>query len=494
MEYIPLAINVSNFIDSYRNIGYTVETAIADIIDNSIFAKATELHVDMELYDSYWKEPTIKIIDNGHGMKNEELIEAMRLACRSPLEVRDSADLGRYGLGLKSASFSQCKVVTVISKVGDEISCKQWDLDHVKEVNKFEINNLQIEAEYANQIIPFPSGTAVIWSKIDGLTCLSVGDNIKKEKEWNHKMLGVYHHIAITYKDFDDSIFFFFNDNKIEMWDPFLVSNPNTVIIAEEGTYLGDTYIPIKSYILPNKLSPKEQDEASFNSSMNDLQGFYIYRNKRLIKYGTWLGLPKLVKKEAYRLARIRIDIDNSMDALWSIDIKKETAICPASLTDTLLSYAKKAQTESMKVFRSKGKTLRRKGTDSSKNLFFWEQKMYNGKPCYYINKNHPLISDFEESLDTEQKGVFKTLIKCFEGYIPVMSILQTESTQNGKYIDNMYENLTIEELKTCFDSSVKNLINTQNINYEEAVNVCLAIEPFITYQEQISKLIEEEL
>ena len=102
MEYIPLAINVSNFIDSYRNIGYTVETAIADIIDNSFFAKATELHVDMELYDSYWKEPTIKIIVMVTGMKNEESqLKAMRLAC--PLSFRSTRFLqilGRYCLGL----------------------------------------------------------------------------------------------------------------------------------------------------------------------------------------------------------------------------------------------------------------------------------------------------------------------------------------------------------------------------------------------------------
>jgi len=125
--------NVGNLITSLRDIGYTFEIAVADVIDNSISAHAKNIHIFAVTHPS----TIVSILDDGKGMTNEELIEAMRLATQNPLNVRSEFDLGRFGLGLKTASFSQCKKLTVASKKNGVFSIKQWDLDFISDQNEW---------------------------------------------------------------------------------------------------------------------------------------------------------------------------------------------------------------------------------------------------------------------------------------------------------------------------------------------------------------------
>lgn len=112
---------------STRAIGYSLEAAIADIIDNSIAAKAGKVQLSFfPVGDAY-----VSILDNGTGMDDAQMNIAMQYGSKSPTETRDSSDLGRYGLGLKTASLSQCRVLTVISKQGDQVIGRRWDLDYV---------------------------------------------------------------------------------------------------------------------------------------------------------------------------------------------------------------------------------------------------------------------------------------------------------------------------------------------------------------------------
>jgi len=127
--------NLKNFIKSLRDVGYTFEIAVADILDNSISASATEI----KIYTVPKPDLVFYMLDNGKGMSNDELLEAMRLATKNPDDERDKKDLGRFGLGLKTASFSQCKKLTVISKKDNDISIKQWDLDYISEVNEWKL-------------------------------------------------------------------------------------------------------------------------------------------------------------------------------------------------------------------------------------------------------------------------------------------------------------------------------------------------------------------
>ena len=113
--------------ESTRAIGYSLEAAIADIIDNSVAAKAGKVQLSFfPVGDAY-----VSILDNGTGMDDAQMNIAMQYGSKSPTETRDSSDLGRYGLGLKTASLSQCRVLTVISKQGDQVIGRRWDLDYV---------------------------------------------------------------------------------------------------------------------------------------------------------------------------------------------------------------------------------------------------------------------------------------------------------------------------------------------------------------------------
>ena len=128
-EYDDCAPDASAMVESMRAYGYTLSTAIADLVDNSIAAKCKNVWLSFE-----WggQNSWISVTDDGKGMSEKVLVNAMRLGSLSPLEERDPSDLGRFGLGLKTASFSQARRLTVISRTRSvQESIRRWDLDHL---------------------------------------------------------------------------------------------------------------------------------------------------------------------------------------------------------------------------------------------------------------------------------------------------------------------------------------------------------------------------
>ena len=489
MRYVECDINAGNFIDSYRNIGYSIETAITDVIDNSIFAQATEIKVDM-IWDPYGsKEPFVRISDNGIGMTDEELHEAMRLACRSPLSVRDSRDLGRFGLGLKSASFSQCRRFTVISRIKEGIACKQWDIDQIKDKG-FQLIDCTPSEIGLDDSIPKGTGTTVVWQNMDHLNIPDELSPEKKDRLWTEILKKVYTHIQITYGDFKNKITFLFNGNTIKLWSPFAIEGVN--ITTDEEIPFVNGFVRVRTYILPKTMSVEDMNTATLGKSMNEMQGFYVYRSNRLIKYGGWLDLQKMENKEAFRLARIRLDIDNSMDDAWQIDVKKENAVCPPALVDKLVSYAKQARTDSRKIFRSKGRTLRRKAEDN-KSTFLWTYGSKDGKAYYEINRTNPLIKAFNDGLDDDQQRSFQLLLKAIENHIPVMSILETESVSGGNYVENhpTFE-ITDKEIADTFESLVESSTRCDGLTLDEAIEFISSTEPFTSHTEIIDDVIRK--
>ena len=151
-KYEECAPKPEAMINSLRAFGYDLSMAIADLVDNSIFAKAKNIAIDYDWNDGV---PWIRISDDGLGMTEARLKEAMRLGSQSPLEERAKGDLGRFGLGLKTASFSQCKMLTVCTrtaKSGSAIRC--WDLDHVRVSRKWELR--KIEPKHADETLANP--------------------------------------------------------------------------------------------------------------------------------------------------------------------------------------------------------------------------------------------------------------------------------------------------------------------------------------------------
>jgi len=156
-KFIDATPSAALLIESIRDIGYTIETAIADLIDNSISASAK--NIEIYLIDDSDGNPILSIQDDGIGMSDEELKLAMRLGSKDPNIKRPKDDLGRFGLGLKTASFSQCRELTVETYKEGKMTSLTWDLDEVKKQNAWVV----IENEPGE----LKQGTKIIWKKID---------------------------------------------------------------------------------------------------------------------------------------------------------------------------------------------------------------------------------------------------------------------------------------------------------------------------------------
>ena len=195
MKSVELPPYAPTLIESTRAIGYSLEAAIADIIDNSIAAGAS----NVDLFFFPIDEEYVAVLDNGRGMDENELTFAMQYGSKNPLEERSKEDLGRFGLGLKTASLSQCRVLTVVTKVDDLLLARRWDIDYVSKTGKWSLlilddNEIQ-KMPNIEQLIKYKTGTLVIWQKLDRLK----KGEINFEQELGRKIDNVSEHLSLVY-------------------------------------------------------------------------------------------------------------------------------------------------------------------------------------------------------------------------------------------------------------------------------------------------------
>lgn len=471
----PAEPEASSMIETFRAIGYSVQSAVADIIDNSISASAKNIWVDFG-----WKGSTtwLSIKDDGIGMNSDELIQAMRPGSRNPKEERSIKDLGRFGLGLKTASFSQCRQLSVISKkeMLNPI-CWTWDLDFVSTKKKWDLIDyipLGFESCLNNDL----SGTIVIWNDLDRLTQNLKEDDKSAYNKFLQGMGNVKKHLGMVFHRFieNNRIKIYFQEKLVEAWNPFFIDNSATQKFPEDP--LQNNNVKIRGFVLPHRsrLTEVEFRNAEGPRGWNDQQGFYIYRNERLLLGGEWLGMFR--KEEHYKLARIMVDLPNKFDAEWQIDIKKSVARPPIFLRDQLKAYANKVRSQAVEVYRHKGKVLQRKYT-ASQFQPVWQEKIRNGKRLYEINRDHPLIT-------TLYSKELKSLLRLLEETVPIPLIVINESEHPDSFIRPFEKTVSTELrelLKAAYNSLLKN--NTK----EQAKSKLLMTEPFNEYPELIVHL-----
>jgi hypothetical protein len=314
--------NLSNFLSSFREIGYLSEIALADILDNSVSFKATQIKIKA------LEEPRkrISICDNGDGMNEAKLEEAMRLSSSSPNDLRDKHDLGRFGLGLKVASFSQCKKLTVFSKTRDcGINGLQWDLDYIAATNDWYalVPDFNKYKDEVNELSQLESGTQVIWEDIDKFENIDFREEIDK----------IINHLGLVFHKYIDGIdgkklTITINNNFVKSINPFFPGSARQKLQEYRFLYPKGKVV-VTPYILPhhNNVSEIEYKKHALAEGYLKTQGFYLYRNSRLLTWGNWWGLAQ--STEALKLVRIEIEIPNTMDSEWNIDLKKSTARPP---------------------------------------------------------------------------------------------------------------------------------------------------------------------
>lgn len=471
----------ASMIETFRAIGYSLETAVADIIDNSISADSKNIWLN-----SVWKgeDSVITIYDDGNGMNAEELIEALRPGAKHPLDDRQEGDLGRFGLGLKTASFSQCRMLSVISKRAGYASVYySWDLDYVNDSCQWELLKY-IPSEFEHSLDDKVSGTLVIWSKIDRL--LPKGTTTLDENamaKFTESMECVKKHIAMTFHRFieDKQVKLYAWNKPIKPWNPFLASESATQVFPEDYISNGAT---MKGYILPHKsrISEEVYKYGEGQNGWGAQQGFYVYRGRRLLLAGDWLGLFR--KEDHYKLARIQIDLSNNLDAEWQIDIKKSTARPPLACKDQLKSYALKVRNQACEAFRHRGRIIKQRSGQTFQPL--WLDKKKGDKWSFIVNREHEIIKEYKDLAQTEPEKAIDMLLRFVEETIPTKTIFIKESAQ-GDNQAKPFEGDT-QDIKNTIEIIFRNQVK-QGKSIEQAKQMLINLEPFNNYPELIETI-----
>lgn len=489
MELIP---DAHLLLMSLRSVGYKTETAIADIIDNSISAEATEVHVDF-----IWGGNNSKIFiwDNGHGMSHDELITSMRIGSANPLDERASNDLGRFGMGMKTAAFSLGKRLFVMTKNGDDVSNATWDLSFIENSQDGKWNLLVNgdATKYQNLIAgvgDLPGFTMLV---IDELDRLIDSDNLEKSKKSFFRIVeNVKKHVGMIFHRFieEDGLQIFFGEDLVEAWNPFIINNSATQELSEEEHWELDKKIVIQPYVLPHKTkfsNAEEYENAQGHKGWNAHQGVYVYRNRRLLVYGTWFDFLK--KEPAFNLARIKLDITSASDYDWKIDIKKSVATPPLYIRDMLERAIMVCTSSSAKVYNSRGAYSK---NPTAQHLgYVWEQRKNRaGAYSFYVNKKHPLLIEINKRLDDDGKDILKAYMALIESYAPFM-----QSGLAG-YIGDSKKNLIDESEKAADIMEAKSYIRRyleNGFSREEVENIVLGMPNYKYIEDELKILFEEE-
>jgi len=426
----------------------------------------------------------LAIVDDGIGMDRFTLIEAMRPGSQNPLDSRDKNDLGRFGLGLKTASFSQCRKLTVASSQSGDRTAALWDLDYVAEQNDWSLQlpeKEDIDSLYMSDRLE-ENGTLVIWDNTDRILDDTVSEKI--EHIVYEKMQDLQKHLELVFHRYlsgKDKINIYINDTALKPFDPFFTSHPATDELQEEIIQVNGEKVHIQPYLLPHytKVSAQDYEYYAGTGGYIKNQGFYVYRNKRLLISGTWFRL--IPQSEMYKLARIKIDLPNSLDHLWKIDVKKSHASPPAIIKNRLKKIIEKIAGASTRVYKSRGARLTRS------DVAFWERYSARGEIRYTINKSHPMIDTFVKHLNREQKHEFSEILDLIADFFP-KDALYADLGNNPKdvVLENTVSNTELEE-KALF--LYRNRIFTM-----ENLDLLNKMEPFNKYTKNWEKFFAEQI
>jgi hypothetical protein len=470
-------------LESMRAIGYSFEAALADIIDNSISAGARNIEVRFSPYG----DPFVAVIDDGYGIPPEKLVAAMRHGSSDPRVQRSRSDLGRFGLGLKTASLSQCRRLTVVSKVNGSLSAKRWDLDIIEQREDWILLGLTELAIRSlpniNDLLELSSGTMVLWQSFDRL---SAGE-LSIESALGQRMDGAREHLALVFHRFLSPekpylpVKILLNGNPVAALDPFLKSHRGTQALPEEQILVDGDPVTIAPFILPHisKLSMADLTIAGGEEGLRRNQGFYVYRNRRLLIWGSWFRLIR--QEEITKLARVRIDIPNTLDHLWTIDVRKSAAHPPQAVRERLKTIISRIAEGSRRVYTFRG----RKAT-SDDVLHAWERLTTRTGVEYTINREHPLIKAVEAITDDHYQQLIQRLLRTIETTFPFDAAYADMASERRPSVEDpagKYEEL-FSLISTMLDA-----LGRDSEYAKQLIKSLCSIEPFSFHPEETSTI-----
>jgi len=484
----------SCILESLRGLGYTLSTALADLIDNSIAADATQVEVQIHSEDG---ERWITLTDDGRGMDDAALEAAMRLGARDPRAERAANDLGRFGLGLKTASFSQGRRLTVASKrLGGVVSCLRWDLDLLKDGDGHDWTLFEGPAAGSElrveQLASMNSGTVVLIEKLDRLVDGQhrTDDLIRLLDELDAHLAMVFHRLLVPGRaGFRITL----NGRAVKGWDPFLLGHPGKALESPEYSLIGGSPVRAQLHVLPHRdlLSDREFTDAAGPGGWIQQQGIYVYRNKRLLVAGGWLGLGDggrtWTRDEPHRLTRIRLDILNTEDVDWKIDVRKSTATPPLRLRRQLIRLVGEARTEARRAFAGRGVQFRSDSRDEQKLPDPWTTVRATSGTSYKVARDHALVASILDRAGPLKPDLL-ALLRLLEETLPVQRIwidtAEEKETPRTGFAD-AGETEVMDTLRALFES----LTQFSRLTVHEARARLLRTPPFGSYAKLINTL-----
>lgn len=343
IEILPSA---ARLVSALRDVGYDFVGAVADLVDNSIAAKASRVDIDAN-FDS--GDPWVSIADNGNGMSSAGIDESLRFGSKRRYEEED---LGKFGLGLKTASLSQARRVTVASRAcgGKTVNVRVLDLDEMIDSDTWSIKTAPksslpsaIKSHLQN------TGTTVLWSKLDRLLPYKVQNGERARRAFLDRLEQLDQHLGMVFHRFIEGgidtpsgkrVSVYINGAKVKPWDPFARKEKHTKEMDPEefdviqGGIAG--IVTLRPFILPNRhqFSSPMAHELSGRGRWNDSQGLWVYRSNRLIQDGGWRYLR--ANDEHTKYARAALDFSPDLDEVFGINIAKMRVNLPRSLKDSV--------------------------------------------------------------------------------------------------------------------------------------------------------------
>lgn len=468
-------------LESLRAIGYSFEAALADIIDNSIAAQATRVDVQFRTQPN----PYVAIIDDGSGMSPDALVEAMRHGGLGPNQERSATDLGRFGLGLKTASLSQCRRLLLATCKEGATSGAVWDLDRIIETGEWTLGILGpdelAQVPHIEQLKTWGHGTIVLWQEFDralageSSQATALGELVDRGRE--HLSLAFHRYLDGDAPRLQIAV----NNATVTATDPFLSAKSQR--LPPESLAVDGSTVSFQAFILPHlsRMSRADLELAGGEDGLRRHQGFYVYRNKRLITYGTWFRL--LRQEELTKLARVQVDIPNTLDHLWALDVKKSTAFPPEAIRAGLHRVVDRIAGTSRHVYQFRG---RRTATAVTP---VWERIAVRDGFNYLINRGHPAVELARLALKDDEGPRIDQLLRSIELSLPIDTLYNDMASEIRVKIAP--EDHEIEQLLMGFATSIIGALGSDEPAVERALRGLERVEPFSDHPATTRKVIE---
>ncbi len=391
----------------FRDTGYNVKTAAADIIDNSIAAGATEVNIDIQLMADGRK--IVCFGDNGEGMDADGVWAAMRYG--SPQRT-SAKSLGKFGLGLKTASSSVCLRFSLISrKSADQPLAKlTWDLEHVADRNDWEMQNAPVTTDEKDSFEELcgDTGTLVVWEKCDRILSKDYEPGTKEKAAINAMSKSLAKHISVVFHRFIDTadtrernVEININGEAVTHWNPLYPARSEQVLAARSQKLIvelpdgNEDYATIKAWILPHRSDMTKDEEAQFARISNRAQGFYVYREGRLIQDGGWLDVFGSPEPHT-SLLRIEFDFGHALDEAFRIDVKKSRILFHPDLEEGLRKLLQP-------TYREAGQRYRRTNRDGANAKGGVDHSSANKNIAGAANTAKPQVTGVDDATQTAE-------------------------------------------------------------------------------------------